>query len=73
MTPIRYHFAAVPETTPDPSTANDLAVGARALVVVDGEVPGGLVVPDDEVTGFPTSLAITIGPPKRLLDNRFQR
>jgi hypothetical protein len=43
VTPVRHHFAAMPQTAQDPSTADDLAVGARALVVVDGEVPGGLV------------------------------
>src|ERR1700735_2565019 len=34
--------------------ADGLAVDARTVVVVDGEVPGGLVVPDNEVAWLPT-------------------
>src|SRR3984957_13128339 len=35
-------------------TADDFAVGARPLVVVHGEVPGGLVIPEDEGAWLPT-------------------
>jgi catalase len=35
------------------SAADDLAVGTSVLVVVDGEVPGGLVVPNHEVSWLP--------------------
>ncbi|CAJ62854.1 hypothetical protein FRAAL4212 [Frankia alni ACN14a] len=43
------------------SAADDLAVDARAVVVVDREVPGGQVVPGHEVPGLPAEADGVVG------------